>query len=530
MHTIWFNGTIYTMQEEHQTVEALVTYEGSIVDLGNEDDLRSKYSLLDEVNLKGNTLFPGFVDSHMHLIGHGESLMRLDLTGCKSKEEALLLLQEKTEVIPAGQWIVGEGWNENAWSVPEPFQKEELDRITPNHPVVLKRTCRHMIAVNSLVLSQAGIVETMLDPVGGIIDKKDGMMTGLLMDQAQNLVFDIMPTASEAYLRLALQTAIEDCWSKGLVGGHTEDMSYYGGFTKTYGAFQKVIEDEQKHFRAHLLVHHEVIEDWAAIHTTFKGGSEWLEWGAMKIFADGALGGRTALLSHLYEDDPTTSGIPIHSKESLFTLVKKARSLNLPVAVHTIGDLAFEWVLDAVKAYPTTSDKRDRFIHGQILRKELIDGFKGVSAIIDIQPTFVLSDFPWVIDRIGENRMNYNYAWKTLLEEGIHCAGGSDAPIETVAPLVGIEAAVSRSVMVEGNPVVFGEKEKLSVFEAISLFTKGSAYAIHHEHDRGMLKEGYVADFTILKDDPFKVNETSISAISVEMTVVGGRLVYKVER
>ncbi len=530
MGTLWTNGTIYTMQEEGHQVEAVYTENGVIQAIGASKELEAKYkSSIDKViDLHQKVMFPGFVDSHMHLIGHGETLMRLDLSKMTSKEEVLQAIQVKAKDLQDGQWVIGEGWNENLWVDAQVLTKEEIDNVVPNHPVLLKRICRHAMVVNSLALEQAGIDEKTENPPGGLIEKGNtGSLNGLLKDKAQDLMIEALPDISIDYLEEALTRGIESCWENGLVGGHTEDLSYYGNFQKTYNAFQKTINDQSKKFRAHLLVHHEVIEDWREDGHHFLSGNEFVEFGAMKIFADGALGGRTALLSYPYADSPSTNGVSIHSNEKLMELVKKARKYNLPIAVHTIGDQAFENVLNAITEYPSIESRRDRFIHAQILRKELIERIKDLPLILDIQPRFVASDFPWVIERLGEENMKYNYAWKTLLNEGIPCAGGSDAPIEPISPLWGIHAAVTRTNPLEAERTVYRPEERLSMYEAVTLFTKGSAFASHHEEDRGIIREGYVADFTVLEKDPFLVDADQLLEKIVSMTVVDETIVYK---
>ncbi|MCA1056898.1 amidohydrolase [Rossellomorea aquimaris] len=527
MGTLWTNGKIYTMQSEGHMVEAVYTENGTIRELGSVEEIRNKYTIEETIDLHNRVMFPGFVDSHMHLIGHGETLLRLDLSQMKSKKEVLDAVAEKAEILPEGQWIFGEGWNENLWDDAEVISKHELDSVVPNHPVLLKRICRHAMVVNSLALKEANISERTPHPVGGLIEKDDeGRLNGLLKDKAQDLMTEALPAISSSYLEAALSKGIESCWENGLVGGHTEDLSYYGNFNKTYNAFKQTINNDNKKFRAHLLVHHEVINDWHEEGHQFLGGNDFIEFGAMKIFADGALGGRTALLSYPYADDPGTKGVSIHSQENLLELVEKARSLQLPIAVHTIGDQAFENVVDAINVHPSKQLRRDRLIHAQILREELIEKIKGLPLILDIQPRFVPSDFPWVIDRLGEENMKYNYAWKTLLERGIHCAGGSDAPIEPVNPLWGIHAAVTRTNPMDREKTVYMPEERLSMFEAISLFTRGSAYACHHEDDRGMIKEGYTADFTVLEKDPFTSDPDELLEKIVSLTVVDDTIVY----
>ncbi|KON86740.1 amidohydrolase [Sporosarcina globispora] len=530
MGTLWHGGPIYTLQHEGHRTDAVITKGSKIIEIGTVKELRDKYKedIKEEIDLHGSTMLPGFVDSHMHLIGHGERLIRLDLSKYTSKQEVLLAVKEFSETVDEGEWVIGEGWNDNLWDQPEPIYASELDQYVPNHPVMLKRVCRHALAVNSLGLSRANITEDTECPPGGVIDKDEyGKLNGLLKDQAQELLFNVMPSVSENYLKKALHAAIKDAYKLGLTGGHTEDLNYYGGFSQTYQAFKQVIEVENLPFRVQLLVHHEVAEAMKESGGGYLEGSEHIEFGAMKIFADGALGGRTALLSHPYADDRSTSGVAIYSQEQLAGLVEKARKLDMPVAIHTIGDLAFEMALNAIEKHPLKGLGRDRLIHAQILRKELIDRAKKLPLILDIQPRFTASDFPWVIDRIGEENMEYCYAWKTLLKEGIHCAGGSDAPIEPANPFLGIHAAVTRTNIDDLHNTVYYPSEALTVFEAVSLFTKGSAYAACHENDRGAIQEGFLADFTILNEDIFKMPIGQLANITVDKTVIDGKIVYE---
>ncbi|MED3570796.1 amidohydrolase [Cytobacillus praedii] len=529
MGTLWYGGTIYTMQEEDHQVEAVFTRADKIIELGSIQSLEEKYrqEIDNRMDLQGRTMLPGFTDSHMHLIGHGERLIRLDLSNCTSKESVFEAIQQYAENLEEDEWLIGEGWNENLWAESNPIISAELDALVPDHPVILKRVCRHALVANSLALKAASIDENTENPSGGVIERNEfGKPNGLLKDQAQELVFDVLPEVSEAYLKKSLRAAIKDAYKLGLTGTHTEDLNYYGGYEKTFQAFKQVIEKEEQLFRAHLLVHHEVVDEMKKAGQHFLSGNEWIEFGAMKIFSDGALGGRTALLSHPYADDPSTSGIAIFSQQQLDDLVKKAREYKLPVAIHAIGDLAFEMALNAIEKYPLTGEGRDRLIHAQILRKELIARSKNLPLILDIQPRFLASDFPWVIDRVGEEHMNYCYAWKTLLNEGLPCAGGSDAPIEPLNPFLGIHAAVTRTNINDPEKTVYNQHEALTTFEAVCLFTKGSAYAASHENDRGMIKEGFLADFTILEEDIFKIDQDKIADIGVAQTIIGGSIMY----
>ncbi|MDX8359281.1 amidohydrolase [Cytobacillus sp. IB215316] len=529
MGTLWFGGTIYTMCNENDKAEAVYVEEGMIKDIGSEEQLRKEYGeyITKNVDLQNAVMFPGFVDSHIHLIGLGEKLLTMDLSSKTTSDDIRTTLKEYVKSYNSGDWVIAEGWNENNLKDKKIFNRFDLDEISPNNPMVLKRICHHAAIVNSKALQLAGITAETTDPKGGVIVRNDkGEPTGYLLDKAVDLVTKAIPAVTTDYLNKALATSIDHCFSLGLVGAHTEDLNYYNSFSQTYETFLHVINGQSKKFRANLLVHHEVIDDMIQRELNDSSNEEFIKFGAMKIFADGALGGRTALLSEPYHDQSSTSGIAIHSQDELKELVKKARLYNMPVAIHVIGDLAFEYAISAIEAYPPPKGERDRLIHAQILRKELIERAKHLSVILDIQPTFVMSDFPWVIDRLGEDRMQYSYAWRTLIDEGFHCAGGSDAPIESANPLLGIYAAIMRKSPSDKHEGYY-QDEKLTPFEAVCLYTRGSAYAVKMEQTHGKITPGFVADFTILDRDILQIDPEDIPLTNVVMTVVDNNIVYK---
>ncbi|SFC57794.1 hypothetical protein SAMN05443252_104414 [Bacillus sp. OV322] len=531
MGILWGNGNIYTMTEEGSMAEAIFTEQGTIIEAGEASELEKKYHsrITERVNLNHATMLPGLVDSHMHLVGHGERLMRLDLSEMKSREEVLRAVRDKCRVTPEGNWVVAEGWNENEWEDSTLILSDDLDVLSESHPVILKRICRHALVANSRAMKEAAVAQDVKEPAGGVIGRyPDGRLNGMFKeDPAQELVLNCIPGITKEYIEAALRMAISDCYRLGLTGCHTEDLHYYNGFLPTYEAFVTVIEKEGMSFRANLLVHHEAAADVHGHGYSYRGGTTYIEFDSMKIFADGSLGGNTALLSKPYSDQPETQGVAIFTPEELKELVKKARSLHMPVAIHAIGDLAFEYALDAIEAFPPEQGLRDRLIHAQIMRKDLIHRAKSLPLIFDIQPGFVPSDFPWVIEKVSSDLIEQSYAWKTYLDEGIHCAGGSDAPIEKLNPLLGIHAAVTRTKPDSEDREIFGEDQCLSVYEAVSLYTKGSAYAIGQEQKRGKIAPGYTADFTVLDTNIFSAEKSNLLTASAVMTVVDGRIVYK---
>lgn len=529
MGTLWYGGTIYSMKKENEIVESVYTEKGKIVATGKYDELVQHYrSSIDRFeDLKECTMYPGFVDSHLHIVGHGEKLKHLDLSGMRSAEEVLAALHDKVTQLKSGDWLVGEGWNENQWQDPRIISLMELDQVSEQHPIILTRVCRHAILANSYAMKLADISQLTSDPQGGkIVRDQRGKPTGYFLDTAQDLVKQTIPDISQQALAELISISVDDLLSLGLVGGHSEDLAYYGSnsFQKTLGAYQQVVNQSRK-FRAHLLVHHEVITDMEAANLTYGDGGEFVALGAMKIFSDGALGGRTAWLKDPYQDDQGNLGIPIHNPAGLERLIQQARKLALPIAVHAIGDQAIQTIIDLVRKYPLNNGRRDRIIHAQIVDEAIIRELKETNVALDIQPSFVSSDFPWVIDRLGMERAKQSYAWKTFLEEQIPCAAGSDAPIENVNPLLGIKAAVLRKSTIDGN--VYQPEQQLSIYQAISLYTKGSAYIIGKEHERGLIEPGYTADFTILDQDLFHIEKDKIDQVQAVKTVVDGTIMYQ---
>lgn len=522
MKVIWHNGTLYTMEKEGETVEAIVTENGKIAAIGTYESLKEQAD--EEVDLQGAVLYPGFIDNHMHMIGHGQKLLSLDLSKAKSSEGMMDMLMNAYPDLEADEWFIGEGWNENNFADKKIFTRYELDKVT-NSPMFLKRTCRHAAIVNSKALELANITKDTPDPDDGVIERdENGEPTGLLKEGPMDRMLQLIPEPTEEMLTKALEKSVDDLLSKGLTGAVTDDLGYYGDYHNPLNAFKNVIGAQKKKFRAHLLRRSTVFTQLMEDDVTYD--EPWIVPGEMKFFVDGAFGGRTALLSEPYADDPSTCGTAVLTDEEIDEHVATARKYGEAVAMHMIGDAAVEKGLDAIERHPVPEGKRDRLIHVNVLRDDLIERMKKLPIVLDIQPAFVPSDFPWVMDRLGENRLDWAYAWKRLIEEGFICGAGSDAPIEEVDPLLGIYAAVARRKPGETHDGYL-PKEKLSRFEAVGLFTTGSAATIGKADSRGKLGVGFDADFTVLDKDLFKVDVEDIISIAVVMTVVAGEIMYR---
>ncbi len=509
------------MNSKSETIEALLTENGKIVDIGTFDMLKNKAEK--KIDLKGAYLYPGFTDSHMHMIAHGQKLLRLDLSNVTSSTEMMVMLENAYPNLSADEWFIGEGWDENMFPDKKIFTRYELDHVT-NSPMILIRTCHHVAIVNSKALQLAGITRETPDPEDGVIERDEhGEPTGYVKEGAMHRILGLIPNPTEEWLTTALQTSVEHLLSLGLTGAVTDDLGYNENFLAPFNAFKKVI-GQNKNFRVHLMFRSNNFIDIMEKKLTYD--DPWIVPGEMKFFIDGSLGGRTALLSNPYEDDGENFGTAVLTDKEIDELVAMARKYGQAVAIHMIGDQAIEKGLDAIERHPAPEGKFDRLIHVNILRDDLVNRMKGLPVVLDIQPTFVVSDFPWVLDCLTTDRLKWTYAWKKLINEGFICGGGSDAPIEDPNPILGIYSAIFRKKPTEQHDGYL-PMEKLSRFEAIRLFTAGNAESIGKSNQRGKLNIGFDADFTILDHNLFLVSEEAMLNTKVLKTVVAGKIVYE---
>lgn len=518
MKKLWFNGVIYTMIREGERVEAVLTEEGRIVGVGSYKELHNEADEL--IDLKGAVMFPGFVDSHIHMIGFGKQLKSIDLTKVTSKQKMLDKLRIGAEKLAASEWLIADGFNENLFVDRTIPTAQELDEIT-DRPIVISRVCRHVYLGNSQALQLAGL-EMYKDSEKGFVGRhSDGRLNGLAYEQAAAQLRDAQipkqKAAQQQELQKELNRAIDTMLSLGLTGAHTEDMNYYGPYENAYETYATVTSKRQD-FRCNLLIHHEVFQ--AMMEKNLAFNEDFMELGAMKIFADGSFGGATAALLDDYSDQAGWKGTLIHNDDELEQLFKLARSYHRPIATHMIGDAAVEQIVSMIEKYPPPIGTTDRIIHACLVNENLLQRLSKLNVVVDAQPLFVSSDFPWVAEKIGEQRLAYAYAWKSFIEANIPCAGSSDAPVEAVNPLLGIYAAVER----EKDGDVFVSEQRLSRFQAIQMYTRGSAQAINHMHDRGLIKENYVADFSVFNQDLFTGDLRQAKTI---MTIVNGKIAFK---
>ncbi|GHH98826.1 amidohydrolase [Neobacillus kokaensis] len=530
MRKIFTNGNFYTFDAMKPQVEAVVVENGRFIDLGSKEEIMAYWTRYDAeiINLEGKTVTPGLIDSHLHMSAIAINLLSLDVTGVTSKEEMLRKIASKAKTLKPGEWLLGRGWDENLFTDGGIPTISELDYAAPHNPLLIPRICGHAALVNSKAFEICQYHSDMTIPQGGaiVLDEITKRPNGLILETASEIFKQYIPEYSYEDLKGALRRAIQIAMQKGLTSVHTNDPNFLGGLHTTYRLYDELLNQEGLGLRSNLLIDHEYLDDLkeAGMYTGF--GNETLQIGAVKIFADGAFGRRTALLSEAYHDAPDTFGDAMYSNDELYDIIRKARGLSMPIAVHTIGDQALENILDLLDQFPAVS-YRDRLIHVQALRKDLIPRLAVPTRIADIQPRFVVGDFPWVEERLGPERLQLAYAWKTLMESNVICAGGSDSPVEPVDPLLGIHAAVTRKAPGDHHDG-WNVNEKLSMHDAFKLFTKMGAYPTNEETIKGTISRGKLADMTVYSHNPFKMeNPDELLHTDIEMTVINGNIQYE---
>jgi predicted amidohydrolase YtcJ len=524
--TIYTNGLIYTLDTNQPVVESVVVENGRIIDLGSHHEMSLQWGRAGArvIDLQGKMVTHGLIDSHLHMSGVAFNFLDLDLTGVTSKSEMLDKIKQKADSVAPGKWLIGMGWDENLFTEGSIPTIEELDYVAPHCPIYLKRICYHAFLVNSKALEMSQYHPLIEVPKGGsvVLNPQTKKPTGMLLESASQIVTKHIPDKTYDELKNGLGHAMKYAIKKGLTSVHTNDPAYLGGLVQTYRMYDELINQEQKGLRCNLLIDYPYLPALKEKGMVAGYGNEKLQIGAIKIFADGAFGRRTALLSEPYNDDPSQFGEAMQTQEVLFNIVKDAREQSMPIAVHTIGDKALDDVLDILDQFPKVN-YRDRIIHTSLVREDLIARLADPSIVADIQPRFVVGDYPWIIDRIGKEREAYLYAWKSLLSKGVICAGGSDAPVEPVDPLLGIHAGVTRKT--PGKPDIWNGDQKISMLEAVKLFTIGGAYATNEEAIKGTLSRGKLADMTVYSKNLFTLeNPDELLDTKIELTIIDGEI------
>jgi predicted amidohydrolase YtcJ len=525
-------GAVITLDDAHPRAGALAVRDGRIVAVGEDADVKAfRGPATRVIDLAGASVLPGLADAHVHVEGIGQAAESLSLVGAASLQEALDRVAARAKAMPAGEWLLGRGWDQNDWPEKRFPTAAELDRAAGDRPAYLVRVDGHASWANTRAIALAGLTAATTDPSGGrIIRDAAGAPAGVFVDAAQALVSTKIPPPSRDARKRRLAKGLAAAAAAGLTEVHDAGVS-----ADTVPLYKELLQEDALPVRVYVMLRGpgEFLENGASLKPEIGLGDGRLTVRAIKVVADGALGSRGAWLLEPYADEPGTRGLNTVDPAAYDRLLAEAVKRGFQVATHAIGDAANRFVLDAYERAFAGRDGgayRFRVEHAQVLAPADVPRFKKLGVLPSMQPTHCTSDMYWAGDRLGPERVKGAYLWKTFLDQGVPVPAGSDAPVESIAVLPGIMAAVTRQDAKGWPAGGWQPQERVTIEQALRMFTRDSAYAAFEENDRGAITVGRRADFTVLGRDLTRIPPADIDDVPVRMTIVAGRVVYEGSR
>ncbi|HEX6573989.1 MAG TPA: amidohydrolase [Gemmatimonadaceae bacterium] len=524
------NGNVYTVDDARPRASAFAVRNGRIVFVGSDREARFLAGPSTRVvDAKGQTVIPGMVDAHAHLLGLGTSLRNVQLAGSKSYDEVIAKVVERAKTAKPGEWILGRGWDQNLWPDKKFPTHEALSRAVPDNPVVLTRIDGHAVLVNAMALKAAGITAATRDPEGGRIERNgDGSPSGVFVDNAGDLLDRVIPAPTKQQTREAILAAIAEANKWGLIGIHDA-----GASRSTIDIYESLAREGKYNLRNYVLIsgsdttdvrHYFNVGPRSALYD----GRIWVR--SIKLYADGALGSRGAALLAPYSDDHNNTGLLLTPPAVIQRIATQALRYGFQVGVHAIGDRGNRIVLDAydaaLKVVPK-ADHRFRIEHSQVISLDDIPRFAKMGVIPSMQASHQTSDMRWAEARVGPQRIKGAYAWRSLLNTGVVIPNGSDFPVEEVNPLISFHSAVSRQDASNWPPGGWYPEQVMTRDEALKAMTIWAAYAGFQEKTMGSIAPGKYADFVILDRDIMTIPASEILSTRVSSTWLGGKRVYE---
>jgi len=527
--TLLVNARVHTLDPARPEATALAwDGEGRLLAVGTTAELQEKFAGDPSVDAHGATVIPGLIDAHGHVLALGTVRGQTDLVGARSKAEIVQRLKAFAAKLPKDAWLLGQGWDQNLWPDKQFPSAADLDEAFPDRPVFLERIDGHASWANTAAMKKASkSLDGDWQPDGGRIVRVGKRATGVLVDGAQLLVGSAVPALTPAQTRDTYRRAFKELVAQGLTGVHDAGVSL-DDF--------RVLQQMAKEGEIPLRLYEMADGNHAALEWLCMQGGQWIDdsgrlrMHTVKLYMDGALGSRGAALLQDYNDDHGNRGIFVTSPEDYRVAVEKAHKCGVQVATHAIGDRGNRNVLDtyqAVLGKDAQGDHRWRVEHAQILALDDIPRFAQLHLIASMQPTHATSDMPWAAQRLGVERLKGAYAWQRFLHEQVPLAFGSDFPVESPNPMLGIYAAVTRQDLKGQPPGGWLPEQKVSRIQALAGFTRTAAYAAFMEREVGMLREGMRADFVVLNADPLTIPPRQIADLKPLSTWVDGKPVYE---
>jgi len=526
---LFFNGVIYTgegfAEDKPQVVEAIAIARGKVIAVGTTAAISrlagptTHLHDLDTVHTH-QFIFPGFNDAHTHLGEAGRTKLNIDLAGVESLRDMLTQIKSAADQAPAGHWLTGGRWDHTLWQDKVLPTRQDLDKVTGDHPAFLDRVDCHIAIANSAALAAAGITGKTQPPQGGAIDlDANGEPTGILRESAKDLVYKVIPPPSHEERRKADELAINDALANGVTS--VQDFSDWDDFL----VFEELEKEGNLRLRiSEWLTFKDPLEVLKAHRAHHHGNDPILHTGMLKGFMDGSLGSRTAAMKQPYSDDPSNTGLPQYTQDELNRMTIERAKAGFQIGFHAIGDKGVSMALNAFSQPGVPTTARNRIEHAQVVDPADFTRFKKLGVIASMQPNHLFTDVNWALARIGPQRAAYAYAWKKFLDAGVPLAFGTDYPVEPITPFRGLFEAVARTN--EYATKSLSPENKLTRGQALYAYTQGSAYAEFAEKRKGKLAPGYDADFIIVDRDIYKLRATSILVTRVMQTWVAGQQAF----
>ena len=524
------HAKVWTVDKAHPAAQAVAVLGDRIVAVGSDTDVEPwRGPSTNVIDAAGKLLLPGFNDSHVHFVGGGLQLEQVQLNDATSKEEFVRRIAERAKQTPKGEWMLGGDWDETKWTPPQLPTKDLIDPVTGDTPVFLSRYDGHMALANSAALKLAGVTaQTAELPGGMIVRDASGNPTGALKDAAMELVNKVIPPLSREQRLKAVKRALAHAASLGVTSVQHMNPEY-----EDIAAYSELLgrgELTARIYAAPLIT--QGVDDQVKIGVRRAFGSPYLRIGAVKAYADGSLGSRTAYFFDGFVDQPNNHGLlsdEMHPVSLMRDRMMKADAAGLQLCTHAIGDQAISIILDLYSELTRShgeGDRRLRIEHAQHMAAKDFDRFAQLHVIASMQPYHAIDDGRWAEGRIAHDRASRTYAFRTFLNHGVRLAFGTDWDVAPLNPMLTIYAAVTRETLDGKNPQGWFPEQKLTVAEAVEAYTMGSAYAEFQDTDKGSITPGKLADMVLLSDDIFSIPPDEIFKVKVLKTFVGGRQVF----
>lgn len=521
-------GPIMTMDRSNPLASAVGIVNKRVVAVGDLSDVRTELgATFDEIDLQGRTAIPGFHDAHAHVMGVGYAASQIDLTpdAVSSIEEIRREVRERVASSPADTWILGRGYDQAMLQEGRFPTRHDLDVVAPDHPVVLRRMCHHIITANTRALKLAGIDRNTPDPNDGTIDRDEhGDPTGVLRESAANAIWEAMGDHTEDEIVDALKLGGTIFREHGVTSVAEAGIAR----REELRAYQRVHASGDLALRTWLMMMiDDTLDELVSLGIMTGFGDEWMRIGNAKLYTDGSIGGKTARMSEPYVGEPENRGIFMYPPEEIIEKLVRAHKAGFQLGNHAIGDAAISVLLDAYeraqREHPL-DDPRFRIEHCSIVTEPMLDRIRDIGAIPIPGTTFLYDMRPVYLENLGEERVRYAYAMKTFSERGIIAAASTDAPVSGVNPMVGVGMMVSRTDRL-GDEI--WPEERVSLEEAIRAYTWNGAYASFSEREKGSLEPGKLGDVTVLETDLSSVDPLDLRNVRCDMTIADGKVVYE---